>query len=387
MNSRERLLAALSRRQPDRLPATTHHLMPYFLQTYMQGMTEGEFFDSFGLDAVAWVWDQRPDDSDGDYWTTVAAGAVGGGRCWITSDEWRIETVDVSRAGKKATRYNVVTPVETLSMVLEESSQSVWVVERLIKEKRQIELIDRYAPRSLCDVDAVNRTAGKLGSRGIVRGSVAGFDIYGQPGCWQDAAVLYGIERLIMETFDDPAWVHAFLKILQQRKLSNVASMQGAQFDLIEHGGGDASSTVISPRIFAEFVAPYDSTIIAEAHRIGLKVVYHTCGGMMAILEQIADMGPDAMETFTPPSLGGDADLKEAKLRIGNRVCMIGGFDQAQFLRGCTPDETERAVRRCFGDAGMGGGFILAPSDHFFDADVSLIRAFARAARKCRYDE
>jgi len=38
------------------------------------------------------------------------------------------------------------------------------------------------------------------------------------------------------------------------------------------------------------------------------------------LLEQIADMGPDAMETFTPASLGGDADLAEAKRRIGDRV-------------------------------------------------------------------
>ena len=81
---------------------------------------------------------------------------------------------------------------------------------------------------------------------------------------------------------------------------------------------------------------------------MGLRVVYHTCGGMMPILEQIADMGPDAMETFTPASLGGDADLSQAKSRIGDRVCMIGGFDQARFFHGCSPEETRHAVRRCF---------------------------------------
>jgi len=107
---------------------------------------------------------------------------------------------------------------------------------------------------------------------------------------------------------------------------------------------------------------------------------------MMPILEQIADMGPDAMETLTPPSLGGDTDLREAKAKIGGRVCMIGGFDQARFFHGCAPEETRKAVRRCFEDAGEGGGFILAPSDHFFDADVELIRAFADEATACRYE-
>jgi hypothetical protein len=34
---------------------------------------------------------------------------------------------------------------------------------------------------------------------------------------------------------------------------------------------------------------------------------------MMPILERIVDMGPDDMETFTPPGIGGDVDLREAE--------------------------------------------------------------------------
>lgn len=219
----------------------------------------------------------------------------------------------------------------------------------------------------------------------MVRGNICGFDIYGQPGCRQDAACLYGIENLIMATFDDPGWVHELLKILFRRKKTFVESMKGARFDLIEHGGGDASSTVISPKIFDEFVAPYDAELIARAHLAEQRIVYHTCGGMMPFLERIADMQPEAMETFTPPEMGGDVNLREAKRRIGDRVCMIGGFDQFHHLLGCTPEETRRAVRRCFEEAGEGGGYILCPSDHFFDARVELIRAYADEARICLY--
>ena len=32
-----------------------------------------------------------------------------------------------------------------------------------------------------------------------------------------------------------------------------------------------------------------------------------------------------------------------------------------------------------------GGGFILSPSDHFFDAEPTLIAAFADEARQCVY--
>jgi hypothetical protein len=42
-------------------------------------------------------------------------------------------------------------------------------------------------------------------------------------------------------------------------------------------------------------------------------------------------------------------------------------------------------VRRCFAEAGANGGYILSPSDHFFDAEPELIAAFADEARKCVY--
>ena len=212
------------------------------------------------------------------------------------------------------------------------------------------------------------------------------FDVYGQPGCWQDASVLFGIEDLIMATYDDPEWVHAFLTILRDRKGAYIRSMRGARFDIVEHGGGDASSTVISPKIFDAFVAPYDAPLIALAHESGQRVVYHTCGGMMPFLERLAGMGPDAMETFTPPAMGGDMRLAEAKERIGDSVTMIGGFDQFHYFRGCTAEETRRAVRRCFDEAGKGGGYILSPSDHFFEADIPLLEAFADEARRCIYE-
>ena len=191
---------------------------------------------------------------------------------------------------------------------------------------------------------------------------------------------------MILATYDDPEWVHELLHILQRRKKIYIESMEGARFDVHELGGGSGSSTVISPKIFEKFVAPYDAELIKTAHRVGQRITYHTCGGMMPILELIADMKPDAMETFTPPGMGADVDLAEAKQRIGDRVCMIGGFDQLHYLVGCTPEETRAEVRRCFEKAGPNGGYILSPSDHFFEANLTCLEAFANEARKCVYN-
>ena len=385
MTSRERLLAAIERKEPDRLPVTTHHVMPWFLDRYMDGIPSDEFFGHFGLDPITWIIACRPDESAGDYYDPFHTGIGFLEARRVVSDDWRIESEDMGHRDYPTTRYRFVTPKKTLSMALQGNDQTVWVSEHLVKEKSDIDVIGEYVTHPLCDVGEVNRRADGYGGRGLVRGHICCFDVFGQPGCWQDACCLAGTENMIMATFDDPSWVHEFLGILRDRKLAFIRSLEGARYDILELGGGDASTTVISPTLFGEFVAPYDAALIEAAHDSGQRIVYHTCGGMMPILEMIADMGPDAMETFTPPGMGGDVDLAEAKRRIGNRVCMIGGFDQFHYFTGCTPEETKNEVRRCFEAAGGGGGYIISPSDHFFDAEADLIRVYADEARACVY--
>ena len=387
MNNKERFIRALERKIPDRLPVTTHHVMPSFLDKYMDGISYQEFFDFFGLDPILWITAHKPSKDEESFHHSGKDGSDYLAPPLLCSDNWKYALIKIPDPSYHTLRYEIKTPEKALAMTLQSSPQTSWVSERLIKEKKDIEIFEKYAPVPVCDVKAINKKAREFGDRGLVRGTIPGFDVYGQPGCWQDAAVLFGIEELIMETFNDPEWVHAFLHILKQRKIKFIRSLKGAAFDLIEHGGGDASSTVISPKIFDEFVAPYDSELIEEARKQGQRVVYHTCGGMMPLLERIADMGPDAAETFTPKAMGGDADLREAKKRIGHRLCMIGGFDQFHYFEGCTPEETRKEVRRCFEEAGEGGGFIISPSDHFFDAELDLIKAYADEAKNCIYGD
>ena len=384
MTSRERMLAALTGSGPDRLPVTTHHVMPSFLKKYLGEASNEEFFRRFRLDPIRWVNENAADPSRGEYLDPDHPGAFLEPRR-VISERWRTSAEPVADPQYPTVRYTFHTPKRDLTTVLQSDEHTSWVTERLIKDKSDIDILAESMTYPLCDVEAVNRIVETAVGSPFIRGTVLCFDVYGQPGCWQDAAVLYGIENLILASYDDPEWVHTFLTMLQQRKLRFAESTAGARFDLIEFGGGDASSTVISPQIFDAFVAPYDGPVIEALHRAGQRVVYHTCGGMMPLLETIAAMNPDAMETFTPPSMGGDTKLAEARRRLGETVCMIGGFDQLHYFSGCSPEETRKAVRTCFEDAGEGGRYILAPSDHFFEAEPELLEAYSDEARSCVY--
>lgn len=385
MTSKERFLAALKNEKADRLPVTTHHVMPSFLKNYLDGASSQDFFERFGLDPINWVMAYDYTPGKGEYFDPghTEMGFLEARR--VVSDNWQVKIAKLEGFSCPTSRFSIITPEKTLSIVLQSDQHSTWLKEPLIKKKSDIDILAKYMTYPKCKVEEINKTADEYGNRGLIRGHIMAFEGFGQPGCWQDASCLYGIENLIMAAFEDPQWVHSFLGILRDRKKVYIESLKGAKYDILELGGGDASTTVISPDIFNEFVAPYDASLIESAHKAGQRIVYHTCGGMMPVLEDIAAMKPDAMETFTPAGMGGDAILSEAWRRIGDQVCMIGGFDQFHYFTGCSEEEVRKEVRRCFMEAGEGGGFILSPSDHFFDAELNLIEAYADEARKCTY--
>jgi uroporphyrinogen decarboxylase len=105
----------------------------------------------------------------------------------------------------------------------------------------------------------------------------------------------------------------------------------------------------------------------------------------MPMIGAVLEMNPDAIETFTSRGMGGDTDLAAARARVGGRACMIGGFDQFHFFTGCEAAATRAEVRHCFREAGQNGGYILSPSDRFFDASSELLAAFSAEARTCSY--
>lgn len=106
---------------------------------------------------------------------------------------------------------------------------------------------------------------------------------------------------------------------------------------------------------------------------------------MVPILDCIVENGCDASETLTPPEMGGDARPVVIKERIGPKVCLIGGLNQFQVLDRGSRGEIRDEVFRLFEQLGEGGGYIMSPSDHFFDARPQNLQWYAEAARECRY--
>jgi uroporphyrinogen-III decarboxylase len=360
------MLTALANGRPDRLPCQVHGWMDYYLGTYLGGMDSYEAYAHFGMDHAIYV-------------SPVYGYAAADLRNWVTD---RMD-LDTSAEGGHRWRETISTPKGRLTHAGEWNRITGWTTDFLVKSKEDFALWEEYCPVPVrADLSPVRQARERLRDLGVIRSHPFS---PGQGSPWQSFCTLVDTERAILFGMDDPEFLHHALECILQRTLRVLPLWEGTPADMVEIGGGAGSSTVIGPTFFREFCLPYDRRQVPLLHELGLKVVYHLCGGIMQMLDLVAETGADGVETMTPRSMGGDCDLREASRRVGERLFFIGGFDQyAGFERG-TPDHARALVRECFEATRDRAGYICCPSDHFFHGSPENLRAFAEEARACVY--
>ncbi len=365
MTGRERFLTVLSNGRPDRLPCQVHCWMEYYLANFLEGRDQYQAYEFFDMDPVIYVSpDFRYDPKDLARWveTQVDQGTDADG-----SHHWTV---------------TIETPDGDLRYSAARNRFTQWVTKPLLSDERDMEIWLRHCPTPVeVDWTPVLEAKRRIGDRGIVRGAHFHF---GQGGAWQSYCMLRDTEAAIFDCYDRPDMVHRMLEGLLRRMLAAIERGGPIPFDLVETGGGAGSSTVISPDMHREFCLPYDIRQHAALRAHGTKSVYHLCGGLMPLLEIVAENGADGLETMTPASMGGDCRLAEARRRVGDRLFFIGGFDQNAGFEQGDAETVETMVRALF-EACPDGGYICSPSDHFFFGHPDNIRAFVRACRACAY--
>ena len=373
MTSKERMLRALNKEKADRLPVTIHQWQQYHLDKYMGGAEPLAAFKQTGLDASIQYFEAM-----GQFWIPNAEDY------FVQTPQWK-EEIDVVRSDPddKLLLHTITTPDGRLTYKTAGNRYTTWITEYLVKQHEDVELIDKYMPVATLDKQKVAQAYDEVGDAGILRGFVWG----DQAGCWQHACCLMDINRLILEAVDDPDWVHTFMQALLKKKLRFIdQSLNGTKFDIIETGGGAGSDTVISPKMHREFCLPYDRQIHQALHYVGHIATYHTCGGMMNILDLVVENQTDASETLAPPGTGGNITEPEKVREVfSGKLAMIGGMDQFNILTEGTAEDIRREVRRLFKGFGADGGYILSASDHFFETPVENLKAFAEAGKECTY--
>jgi uroporphyrinogen decarboxylase len=197
---------------------------------------------------------------------------------------------------------------------------------------------------------------------------------------FETAWYMRGMEQFFTDLVDNPDFVHAlFKKLLEIQKGMDKVGIEaaGEYVDILRLSGEDMGSQekgLISLPMFRRLVRPYLEDLWGFAKlkllekNPNAKIMLHSCGAVRSFIPDWIDMGLDILDPVQPNAKG--MDPFELKRDFGDRLSFHGGIDAQYVLPFGTPDEVCHHTRKYIQALGPGGGFILAPV-HNVQGDVS----------------
>jgi len=335
MTSRERILATLGGRKPDRLP-----LMPITMM--FAGDHAGIKYRRYATDHRALVEAQlRTAEAYGfDYVSCI-------------SDPVR-EAVD---CGAKARFFDDAPPAP-----IEDDA--------LLKDKATLARLKKPDPlgggRMTDRVRAAalfREKAGDLLVEGWIEGPCA------------EAADLRGLTSLMEDFYEDPGFVRELFEFAVNMELDFAREQVGAGVDLI--GMGDAAASLVGPKLYEEFVWPYEKRMVEALHVMGTRVRLHICGNTRPILALMGKLKCDLVD------LDWYSPLDEAREKMGPGQALLGNLDPVRIVKDGTPESVTAAIAECHRSAGfpyiVGAGCEIPRGTP--PANLRALRDYARAGR------
>lgn len=155
------------------------------------------------------------------------------------------------------------------------------------------------------------------------------------------------------------------------RIAQNALEAVGDNIDVIMWGDDVAmqEATLMSPEVYRELIKPQHKRMVAALKSHGsTRVHYHTCGSVYALIDDLIEIGIDALNPIQVNARNMDpARLKD---EFGERLAFWGAIDTQRILPYGSPEEVRAEVRRIIDIMGKGGGYILA-SVHNIQAEVT----------------
>jgi uroporphyrinogen decarboxylase len=312
VTSRERVIAALDHRQPDRTP-------------YHVGFTEPS-----RLAMAAWYGDPRFEEKLGNCLLMLSTEPEGAWR-EVRPDVWADEfgvawdrSIDRD-IGNVVNRQ--VTPQNLARYPFPDPAEPTrWT---------------RY--RGL---------AAAAGDRYVVAN--LGFSLF------ERAWTLAGMETVLAAMVEDPPFVRALLDRILDCNLAIIDRACAFPIDAMMFGDdwGQQRGLLMGPVLWREFIGPRVRAMYAAVKAAGKKVFIHSCGKVDSLFPDLIAAGLDCFNPFQPEVI----DVEAAKRAHGDRLAFYGGISTQRTLPYGTTREVRDEVRRLIERVGRDGGLIASPA-------------------------
>lgn len=179
-------------------------------------------------------------------------------------------------------------------------------------------------------------------------------------------------EQLAADIFEKVANIqfHALNEIFKMPHVGGVWAVDDLAF---------GSGPMIAPSAFRDHVFPWYKEISRRCHENGLLYFQHTDGDIRPIMEDLVDIGLDALHPIDPTCL----DIMEMKEKYGERICLLGNVSN-ELLAAGSEEAVREEVKRLIEKVAPGGGYCLGSGNSVPDwARFENYMAMRNTALEC----
>ncbi|MFW6103141.1 MAG: uroporphyrinogen decarboxylase family protein [Chloroflexota bacterium] len=320
MTSRERVLEALARREPDRIPTFEIDIDSRVVNAIKSGLSYADFCDHMDLDAICFY------DMKGKKYEPVDESKG------IVKDEWG--------AIRRFASVSATDPIP---------------VQPAVPERGDLSKLVYADPDAAFRYTEIEQAVKAYKGRRAVIATV--YDPFATV-----AEAIRGEVNLYVDMVEAPDFVDQLQAIAREYHMRYVRNCIDLGVDAIWVTGDYAMTNgpMVSPKFTARFLTPGLKQIVDYCHSRGIPCLKHSDGNIWPIFDLIVETGIDGLHPIDPAA---GMDIGEAKQKYGGRVCLIGGVDCAALLSWGTTEEVRQGVKEAIRKAGYGGGYVCASSN------------------------
>jgi uroporphyrinogen decarboxylase len=194
----------------------------------------------------------------------------------------------------------------------------------------------------------------------------AGYAVAGGPPhlggeLFETAWRLRGLARFLLDLQENTRLAHSLLDRLADLCRHNALLLANAGVDILvlDDDVGMPETMILGPKMWRTFLRPRMASIIesARAIRPDLRVLYHSDGVIEPIIDDLIEIGVDALNPIQPDRM----DPQAIGRRYGSRLTLWGTVGAHTTFAHATPDQIRAEVRHRIKTMGP-RRFILCPA-------------------------
>ena len=183
------------------------------------------------------------------------------------------------------------------------------------------------------------------------------------------AWILRSMEELLSDLLLNPDMAAALLDWLTQSAIESAVRLARAGVDILSTGDdvGTQRGMMMSPELWRQWFKPRMAEIIAAAKSVrgDLLVFYHSDGNIEPVIPELIEIGVDILNPVQPECM----DPARLKREYKDDLAFWGTIGTQTTMPFGTPEQVRATVKERVETVGQGGGLLLAPT-HVLEPDV-----------------